>query len=332
MVLAPLRQYPGWTVALGNVKDVVRQGCGLEDNVTVLRPTPVPLGAPVNPATTTGNFVDDTVAPVPEPVPGSRTGLARRHRRLERPRHRRHRLVPGAGRLGRHRRRRPDARGRSPRRARVGRVRRRPGGEPPGPGPDGDRLPPERRRADLAAAPGVARRRARRPDVRAGRRRLDGAARVGPPRRRRALPRAPVADRAGAGRPPRARRPDVRGDVAVREPGGGARRHRPAVGGADPRRRGPDLGVLRAAGQPVPRRRLAVRHRRRHLRPPRDGRPARRGGRQAVGPRRPRRPRPAHRPLRRHHDGAHEVRLGARADPRPRGVRRRRAPGVGRRA
>jgi hypothetical protein len=28
--------------------------------------------------------------------------------------------------------------------------------------------------------------------------------------------------------------------VAVREPGGGARRHRPAVGGADPRRRGPD--------------------------------------------------------------------------------------------
>ena len=70
MVLAPLRQYPGWTVALGNAKDVVRQGCGLEDNVTVLRPTPVPLGAPVTPATTTGNFVDDTVAPVPEPVPG----------------------------------------------------------------------------------------------------------------------------------------------------------------------------------------------------------------------------------------------------------------------
>jgi arabinosyltransferase B/arabinosyltransferase C len=30
----------------------------------------VPLGAPVNPATTTGDFVDDTAAPVPEPVPG----------------------------------------------------------------------------------------------------------------------------------------------------------------------------------------------------------------------------------------------------------------------
>lgn len=70
MVLAPLRQYPGWTVALGNVKDVVRQGCGLEDDVTALLPTPVPLGAPVGPAVTTGDFVDDTVAPTPEPVPG----------------------------------------------------------------------------------------------------------------------------------------------------------------------------------------------------------------------------------------------------------------------
>ncbi|MEJ2886667.1 arabinosyltransferase domain-containing protein [Actinomycetospora aeridis] len=70
MVLAPARQYPGWTVALGNVKDVVRQGCGLEDNVTVLQPTPRALGAPVTPAVTTGDFVDDTVAPTPEPVPG----------------------------------------------------------------------------------------------------------------------------------------------------------------------------------------------------------------------------------------------------------------------
>lgn len=70
MVLAPLRQYPGWTVALGNAKDVVRQGCGLEDNVSVLRPTPAALGPPVNPAVTTGDMVDDTVAPVPEPVPG----------------------------------------------------------------------------------------------------------------------------------------------------------------------------------------------------------------------------------------------------------------------
>ncbi|WP_433784903.1 arabinosyltransferase domain-containing protein [Actinomycetospora sp. CA-101289] len=70
MVLAPLRQYPGWTVALGNVKDVVRQGCGLQDNVSVLQPTPVPLGAPVGPAATTGDFVDDTAAPAPSPVPG----------------------------------------------------------------------------------------------------------------------------------------------------------------------------------------------------------------------------------------------------------------------
>ncbi|GLZ46532.1 putative arabinosyltransferase A [Actinomycetospora sp. NBRC 106375] len=70
MVLAPLRQYPGWTVALGNTKDVVRQGCGLEDNVTALLPTGAPLGAPVGPARTTGDFVDSSVAPTPEPVPG----------------------------------------------------------------------------------------------------------------------------------------------------------------------------------------------------------------------------------------------------------------------
>lgn len=70
MVLAPLRQYPGWTVALGNAKDVVRQGCGLEDNVSVLMPNPTALGPPVTPAATTGDFVDDTAAPVPQPVPG----------------------------------------------------------------------------------------------------------------------------------------------------------------------------------------------------------------------------------------------------------------------
>jgi arabinosyltransferase B/arabinosyltransferase C len=70
MVLAPVRQYPGWTVALGNAKDVVRAGCGLEDNVTALLPTPIPLGAPVGPAQTTGDFVDGAVDPPPDPVPG----------------------------------------------------------------------------------------------------------------------------------------------------------------------------------------------------------------------------------------------------------------------
>ena len=327
LVLAPLRQYPGWTVALGNVKDVVRQGCGLEDNVTVLRPTPVPLGAPVTPATTTGNFVDDTVAPVPEPVPG----LGRVWHDVTDDSSGRGTVVTGwypvpAGsdatdvvvpmlEDGP-----PDERvsvefGDGP--AANPRVLGRTGIDYL---PNADERTWQQRPASLVDAPG---------DPAFVRVVVDstGQRGSGPPRRRRALPRAPVADRAGAGRPARARRPDVRGDVAVREPGGGARRHRPAVGGADPRRRGPDLGVLRAAGQPVPRRRLAVRHRGRHLRPPRDGRPARRGGRQAVGTRRPRRPRPADRPLRRHHDGAHQVRLGARPDPRPRGLRRRRAPG-----
>ncbi|GAA4919099.1 arabinosyltransferase B/arabinosyltransferase C [Actinomycetospora succinea] len=70
MLLAPLRQYPGWTVALGNAKDLARGECGLESNVTVLRPTPVPLGAPTGPAATSGDTVDDTRVAPPRPVPG----------------------------------------------------------------------------------------------------------------------------------------------------------------------------------------------------------------------------------------------------------------------
>ncbi|MEJ2863304.1 arabinosyltransferase domain-containing protein [Actinomycetospora flava] len=70
MVLAPLRQYPGWTVALGNAEDIARGECGLESNVTVLRPSPVPLGAPTGPAVPSGDMVDDTRVPPPRPVPG----------------------------------------------------------------------------------------------------------------------------------------------------------------------------------------------------------------------------------------------------------------------
>lgn len=70
MVLAPVRQYPGWTMALGNIKDVVRDGCGLQDSTTVLMPTPAVLGAPVGPTVTTGDFVDSSRFPVPDPVPG----------------------------------------------------------------------------------------------------------------------------------------------------------------------------------------------------------------------------------------------------------------------
>ncbi|HEY2221078.1 arabinosyltransferase domain-containing protein [Actinomycetospora sp.] len=68
-VLAPLRQYPGWTVALGNVHDVVHTACGLENEVSVLRPAPTPLGAPT-PAVLTGDFLTAVGSPVPRAVPG----------------------------------------------------------------------------------------------------------------------------------------------------------------------------------------------------------------------------------------------------------------------
>ncbi len=67
--LAPLRQYPGWTVALGNVHDVAHSACGLENEVSVLRPAPTPLGAPT-PAALTGDFLTAAGSPVPRPVPG----------------------------------------------------------------------------------------------------------------------------------------------------------------------------------------------------------------------------------------------------------------------
>ncbi|MHC1561897.1 arabinosyltransferase domain-containing protein [Actinomycetospora sp. C-140] len=70
MLLAPVRQYPGWTVALGNAKDIAQGACGLESNVTALRPTPVPFGPPTAPARTTGDYTDDTRAAAPRAVPG----------------------------------------------------------------------------------------------------------------------------------------------------------------------------------------------------------------------------------------------------------------------
>ena len=69
MVLAPVRQYPGWTMALGNIKDVVRGDCGLQDSTTVLAPVATGLGPAVGPAVTTGDFVDSSVVPTPDPVP-----------------------------------------------------------------------------------------------------------------------------------------------------------------------------------------------------------------------------------------------------------------------
>ncbi|MCD2193292.1 arabinosyltransferase domain-containing protein [Actinomycetospora endophytica] len=68
-VLAPIRQYPGWTVALGNVHDVVHSACGLENEVSVLRPAPTPLGTPTAPVLT-GDFAAAVGSPVPRDVPG----------------------------------------------------------------------------------------------------------------------------------------------------------------------------------------------------------------------------------------------------------------------
>ena len=67
--LAPLRQYPGWTVALGNVHDAAHTACGLENEVSVLRPAPTPLGSPT-PAVLTGDFLTAVGSPVPRAVPG----------------------------------------------------------------------------------------------------------------------------------------------------------------------------------------------------------------------------------------------------------------------
>ena len=72
-VLAPVRQYPGWTVALGNVHDAVHSSaCGLENEVSVLRPSPTPLGAPT-PAVLSGDWLTAVGSPVPRAVPGMGT-------------------------------------------------------------------------------------------------------------------------------------------------------------------------------------------------------------------------------------------------------------------
>ncbi|WP_157647191.1 arabinosyltransferase domain-containing protein [Actinomycetospora chiangmaiensis] len=73
-VLAPATQYPGWTVALGNTKDVVRGSlCGLQDEVTYLGPASVPLGRPLGPAATEGDMVDTSRFPAPRPAPAPGT-------------------------------------------------------------------------------------------------------------------------------------------------------------------------------------------------------------------------------------------------------------------
>jgi len=69
---APLRQYPGWSVALSAVRSAHGQPCALADYAQIAVDTPaqpVPTGTP----TTTGSFAEaaQQPAPVPPPAPGT---------------------------------------------------------------------------------------------------------------------------------------------------------------------------------------------------------------------------------------------------------------------
>lgn len=71
---APVRQYPGWSMAYGNVRDLVREPCGLQGVVTVLTPSVLApgqvLGPPESPGEATGDFTTSDRVPPPRPVPG----------------------------------------------------------------------------------------------------------------------------------------------------------------------------------------------------------------------------------------------------------------------
>lgn len=67
-VLAPIRQYPGWTVALSNLQALTGRHCGLADTVQVLAPAgaqPVPEGV----EQVSGDFAPAAGAPAPLRAP-----------------------------------------------------------------------------------------------------------------------------------------------------------------------------------------------------------------------------------------------------------------------
>jgi hypothetical protein len=70
---APIRQYPGWTVAMSVIDAARGEPCGLSRHVRVLDDTATQPGAPVGTATRRGGFAATSglPPPVPPPVPGS---------------------------------------------------------------------------------------------------------------------------------------------------------------------------------------------------------------------------------------------------------------------
>ncbi|MDQ3989247.1 MAG: arabinosyltransferase, partial [Actinomycetota bacterium] len=66
---APVRQYPGWTVALSTVNAVRGEPCGLASHVRVLVDAEQQPGTPVGPAEVTGGFAAATTRPSPAPPP-----------------------------------------------------------------------------------------------------------------------------------------------------------------------------------------------------------------------------------------------------------------------
>jgi hypothetical protein len=81
-VWAPVRQYPGWSVALSALRSVQGQPCTLADYAQVLVDTaaqPVPVGS----ALTEGGFSAAAVRPLPAPVPAPTPGTLVWHDAVE---------------------------------------------------------------------------------------------------------------------------------------------------------------------------------------------------------------------------------------------------------
>ena len=73
MLVAPLNQGAGWTVAGSQMQALTGRGCGLGESATVMARTGTDVGAPTTPETRAGDFAlaADDPSPVPAPGPGA---------------------------------------------------------------------------------------------------------------------------------------------------------------------------------------------------------------------------------------------------------------------